>query len=95
MAQENGCSIQRQRLLESFLTLRTTEEVDAYLLDILSLKELDDLTQRLEVARLLSQGKSYVDVIKATGASSTTVSRVSKCIQGEAGGYRIVLERMG
>ena len=85
---------QLERLLSSFLTLENPEEVQAYLLDILSAKELSDLAQRLEVAHLLSQGKSYVEVIEKTGASSTTVSRVSKCLQGECGGYRIVLERL-
>ena len=55
---------------------------------------LSDLSQRLEVAVLLSQGHSYADVIHATGASSTTVSRVSKCLNGPVGGYRRALARL-
>ena len=43
---------------------------------------------------MLGVGRSYVDVSKATGASSTTVSRVSKCLNGERGGYRTVLGRL-
>ena len=58
-------------------------------------REIDDLSQRLAVASMLSAGASYVDVSHATGASSTTVSRVSKCLNGPAGGYRMVLARIG
>ena len=49
------------------------------------------------IVRILSfaDGHSYVDVSRATGASSTTVSRVSKCLNGPAGGYRLVLSRLG
>ena len=82
------------RLYEALCTLRTPEEAEALLADILSARELADLAQRLEVAALLSEGASYVDVSRTTGASSTTVSRVSKGLNGEAGGYRLVLERL-
>jgi TrpR-related protein YerC/YecD len=50
--------------------------------------------QRIEVASLLREGRSYLEVTGATGASSTTVSRVSKCLNGEPGGYRLVLDRL-
>jgi len=82
------------RLYEALCTLRTPEEAEALLADILSARELADLAQRLEVAALLSSGASYLDVSRSTGASSTTVSRVSKCLNGEAGGYRLVLARL-
>lgn len=78
------------------LTLVDDEaEARALLLDLCSTKELEDLAQRLEVARLLADGTSYSAVSRATGASSTTVSRVSKCLNGERGGYRLVLARLG
>lgn len=82
------------RLYEALCMLQTPEEAEALLSDILSARELADLAQRLEVAALLSAGASYVDVSRSTGASSTTVSRVSKCLNGEAGGYRLVLARL-
>ena len=89
---------ERKRLLDrlyaSMCTLRTTEEARAYLADICSVKEIEDLSQRLEVATMLAAGAPYVEVSKATGASSTTVSRVSKCLNGSEGGYRLVLERL-
>lgn len=82
-----------QALLSVFAELTTPEEVKAFLLDLCTLKEIVDLSQRLEVARLLDSGESYLSVQQHTGASSTTVSRVSKCLNGPAGGYRAVLAR--
>jgi TrpR-related protein YerC/YecD len=82
-----------QALLSVFAELTTPEEVKAFLLDLCTLKEIVDLSQRLEVARLLDSGESYLSVQQSTGASSTTVSRVSKCLNGPAGGYRAVLAR--
>ena len=83
-----------ERLCRAFAAVQDADEAAALLSDICSAREIADLAQRLEVARLLSEGNSYVDVSAVTGASSTTVSRVSKCLNGEAGGYRIVLERL-
>ena len=83
-----------KRLCEAVCLVRTTEEALAFLADLLSPHEMCDLAQRLEVATLLRSGRSYVDVSSTTGASSTTVSRVSKCLRGERGGYRLVLERL-
>ena len=84
-----------ERLYSAFNALRTEDEARRFLHDICSAKEIEDLAQRLEVATLLAGGSSYVSVSKATGASSTTVSRVSKCLNGVEGGYRLVLERIG
>ena len=83
-----------ERLLGALVCLRTPEEARALLLDLCTVREIEDLSQRLEVARMLAGGASYVDVSRTTGASSTTVSRVSKCLNGEAGGYRMVLDRL-
>ena len=83
-----------QRLCEAMCLVKTPEEALAFLADLLSPHEMCDLAQRLEVATLLRSGRSYVDVSSTTGASSTTVSRVSKCLRGERGGYRLVLERL-
>ncbi|HBO61514.1 YerC/YecD family TrpR-related protein [Olsenella sp. An188] len=83
------------RLLEALCSLETTEEARALLADLCTPREVEDLSQRLEVARMLAAGASYADVSRTTGASSTTVSRVSKCLNGEKGGYRMVLSRLG
>lgn len=84
-----------ERLLAALVSLATPAEARAFLQDLCTPREVEDLSQRLEVARMLSDGASYVDVSRATGASSTTVSRVSKCLNGKAGGYRTVLGRIG
>ena len=95
MAHADENNDERGRLARALCALRTPEEARALLADLCTPRELADLAQRLEVARLLADGCSYVDVSRATGASSTTVSRVSKCLNGPAGGYRAVLGRLG
>lgn len=70
---------------------RDEHDAAALLVDLCTEREISDLAQRLEVARLLDAGESYLAVQQATGASSTTVSRVSKFLNGKAGGYRHVL----
>ena len=95
MHKDEGAQAQEYaRLYEALCSLQTPDEAQALLADILSARELADLAQRLEVAAMLSSGASYLDVSRSTGASSTTVSRVSKCLNGEAGGYRLVLARL-
>ena len=86
---------ERERLFAALVALESPDEAAALLHDLCTPREISDLAQRLEVASLLSSGASYADVIRSTGASSTTVSRVSKCLNGTAGGYRLVLERLG
>lgn len=92
---ENAEKDEIARLLAALCSLSTPEEARAFLADLCTAREIDDLSQRLAVASMLSAGASYVDVSHATGASSTTVSRVSKCLNGPAGGYRMVLARIG
>ena len=84
-----------KRLLEAVCSLETVDEARSFFEDLCTPREVADLSQRLEVASLLSEGRSYLDVSRSTGASSTTVSRVSKCLNGESGGYRLVLFRIG
>ena len=83
-----------ERLLRALCSLETPAEAGALLSDLCTAREIDDLSQRLEVATMLAAGASYLDVSRATGASSTTVSRVSKCLNGPKGGYRTVLARL-
>lgn len=82
-------------LCEAFLSLRNREECYAFLEDVCTIKEILDISQRLEVAQLLHKGVSYTTICKQTGASTATISRVSKCREYGAGGYQTVLERLG
>ena len=83
-----------EQLCAALLSLETMEECCAFLEDICTIKEFLDLSQRLEVARLLQSGASYTAITKATGASTATISRVSKCCEYGSGGYRTVIERL-
>lgn len=76
------------------LTLKTTEELSAFFNDICTIQELEALAQRIEVAIKLKKGESYIDINKSTGASTATISRVSKYLNYGAGGYEIAIERM-
>jgi TrpR-related protein YerC/YecD len=80
-------------LARAFLSLADADECLAFFGDLFTVREIEDLSSRLEVARMLAAGVNYVDIAAATGASTATISRVSKCLSGERGGYRTVLER--
>lgn len=79
-------------LLAALVSLDSTEAADALLQDLCTPRELDDLSQRLEVARMLDAGISYARIQAATGASATTVARVARCLKYGTGGYRRVLD---
>ena len=81
-------------LCEAILSLKTKEECASFLEDICTIKEIQDISQRLAVAKMLSQGISYTTICKETGASTATISRVSRCYAYGAGGYKTVIERM-
>jgi TrpR-related protein YerC/YecD len=81
-----------ERLLEAFLALETTDGIYAFLLDVATVRELHDLAQRLAVARMLDAGEHYDRISGVTGASSTTISRVSRSLNYGADGYRVVLD---
>ena len=81
-------------LYRAILKLETEQECAAFFDDICTIAELDALSQRLEVARLLHEGKNYVDINKLTGASTATICRVSKCLSYGDGGYKTVIQRM-
>lgn len=82
------------RLFEAVLSLKTVEECAAFFEDICTVKELNALAQRLEVAARLDAGGNYNAVCEETGASTATISRVNKCLLYGSGGYRTVLDRL-
>lgn len=84
---------QTDRLFEAVLSLESVEECYQYFEDLCTIKELQTLAQRMEVARMLDRGQSYQQAIASTGASSATISRVKRCLDYGAGGYRLVLDR--
>ncbi len=77
---------------EAVLKLNTIEDCRKFFEDVCTIKELKDVKQRLEVAKLLSEGKNYQEICKETGASTATICRVNKCIMYGGGGYKLVLD---
>ena len=76
------------------LSLKTPEECCRFFEDVATIGEVQSMAQRLQVAKLLDQGLKYADIAERTGASTATISRVSRCLSYGADGYRLVLERM-
>jgi TrpR-related protein YerC/YecD len=81
-------------LFEAILTLKTQEECYQFFEDICTINELKSLAQRLEVAKMLEEKKTYADIQQLTGASTATISRVNKCLSYGSDGYKLVLDRL-
>ena len=79
-------------LLSVLAGLTDPDDVFALLEDLFTIREIKDTSQRLEVARLLCRGESYASIEKTTGASATTIARVSKALNYGTGGYQLALE---
>lgn len=79
---------------KAILSLETIEECKNFFDDICTIQEVEAISQRLQVAKQLSLGKSYTEVNKITGASTATICRVSKSLNYGDGGYNTVLERI-
>lgn len=81
-------------LCEAILSLKTKEECYRLFEDICTINEIKALEQRLQVAKMLKNKKTYLDIAAATGASTATISRVNRCLNYGSDGYKIVLERL-
>ena len=94
--QESNEKRQREdALCEALTCLKTPAEARAFLIDLCTPQEITALAERWEIARLLDKGGlSYRDISAKTGASTTTVSRVARFLNGDYGGYKAMLERV-
>ena len=86
-------SNEKKEFFEAILLLQSVEECEKFFEDTCTVKEVVEMSQRLKVAKMLNEGKSYLEVVKATGCSSATISRVSKCLQSD-NGYRMIINRL-
>jgi len=86
-------NIEKTEFFKAILLLNSVEECEKFFEDTCTVKEVIEMSQRLKVAKMLNDGKSYVEVVKETGCSSATISRVSKCLQND-GGYRMIINRL-
>lgn len=83
------------RLFEGILRLETLDECYAFFDDICTVHELQAMKQRLQVAEMLCDKKTYTEIGEATGASTATISRVNRSLNYGSDGYAIILDRLG
>ena len=81
-------------LISALVAVKDEEECKAFLDDLMTIKELDAVTQRLEVAKLLSEQTVYNKIVELTGASTATISRVNRAYNYGAGGYKKILDKI-
>lgn len=79
-------------LLSVLAQMDNEDEIYSLLEDLFTIREIRETSQRLAVAQLLDQGQSYSSIVGKTGASATTIARVSKCLSHGSGGYRHALD---
>jgi len=82
------------RLFRAILSLQSVDECYAFFEDICTITEIKDMCQRLDTAFLIDEGISYQKISDLIGVSTATISRVSRCLNYGAGGYRAVIDRM-
>ncbi len=83
------------RLFEAILSLEDSEECYSFFEDICTVNELLSMAQRLEVARMLRNHNTYLEIAEKTGASTATISRVNRSLNYGSDGYDMVFGRVG
>lgn len=81
-------------LFEAVLCLKSKEECYLFFEDVCTVNELLSLSQRYEVARMLTEKKTYLEIAEKTGASTATISRVNRSLNYGNDGYQMVFERL-
>ena len=83
-----------EELFRAILTLETVEECADFFGDLCTVQELKSMSQRYQVAVMLTDKKVYSDIVKETGASTATISRVNRSLSYGNDGYQMVLDRL-
>ncbi len=81
-------------LCRIIVAIETEEECRLFLEDLMTIREIQDMAQRLAVAKRLYEGKAYQKIMEEVSVSSATISRVNRCLHYGPGGYRTLLERV-
>ena len=81
-------------LFDSILKLENREECYRFFIDACTVNEIHAMAQRLQVAKLLSEKKTYSEIEGITKASTATISRINKCLNYGTNGYEIAINRM-
>ena len=92
MAPFNTPSI--DRLFAAILQLQNVEECHKFFEDICTIKEVQDMAQRLDAAIMLDEGAGYQTISEQVGISTATISRVKRCLNYGSGGYRMTIDRL-
>lgn len=82
------------KLFEAILVLKDSDECYQFFEDLCTVAELKSLAQRLEVAKMIVENRTYGDISQYTGASTATISRVKRALNYGADGYKLVLDRL-
>ncbi len=90
----NWNSQENKKLVEAFLSLKSADEAQCFLRDLMTEGEIEEFAKRLQAAEMLAEGYSYTKVEEATGFSSTTVARVSKWLNSGMGGYTAMIKKL-
>ena len=80
-------------LFKAILSLKSVDECYEFFEDICTIKEVNDMSQRLQIAEMLLDGKTYDKIVKEVEISTATISRINRCIQYGAGVYKKIIER--
>ena len=81
-------------LAQAFLALETEEDCYRLFEDLFTIREVQDLSSRMEIALMLRDKVTYNEIVEKTGASTATIGRVNRALNYGAGGYERVIERM-
>ena len=81
-------------LFDAILSLENREECYQFFDDLCTVKEIANMSQRLEAAKLLLAGKTYEQIVKSAEISTATISRINRCIQYGSGGYQVIIDRL-
>ena len=81
-------------LFKAMLSLENLEECYAFFEDLCTVNELKSMAQRLQVVLLLDKGETYTDIVRLTGASTATISRVNRCLNYGTDGYANILKKL-
>ncbi len=82
------------QLFKGILTLKNLDECYSFFEDVCTINEIISLAQRFEVAKMLKEKKTYIEISEKSGASTATISRVGRCLNYGSDGYNMVLDRL-
>ena len=83
-----------ERLFSVIAELKSESECKSFFEDVCTIKEIQDMAQRLETAILLNKGENYQSISAKVGVSSATISRVNRCLNYGSGGYKAVVDKL-